>query len=243
MRSRIIRAEFFTDENILGLSMAARMFFIGLWCVADRAGRFEWKPKQLKVQIFPGDNIEVEPLLNELCICKLVHAYAFECKHFGVITNFLKHQSINRNEAQSKIPQPPEITDCTCMHVNDCASVQTDKVEVEVEEEVEVEVITPPPPLPLPASLDNPTCRAAIEKWLAYKKERGEKYKPLGLKALLDKWAKNPNALPAAVEHCTSSNYSGLFPAPNVTSISQQRRPTGSDLILAQTLQLMAEEK
>jgi len=72
---------------------------------------------------------------------------------------------------------------------------------------------TPLPPS-LPESIDTPECRAAIEDWLAYKRERGHTYKPLGLTALITKLAASftPATLPAAVTHSMAQNYDGIYP-------------------------------
>lgn len=68
------------------------------------------------------------------------------------------------------------------------------------------------PRLALPASLDTAECRASIETWLKYKRERGEMYKPTGLKALLSKLEKwGPDKATAAILSSMSSMYAGLF--------------------------------
>lgn len=56
----------------------------------------------------------------------------------------------------------------------------------------------------------------ALQKWLAYKKERGQSYKPTGLKACIEKLEKlsnNDSALAMMiVDESISNNWSGLFP-------------------------------
>ncbi len=41
MRSRNIKPDFFLNEDLAEVSHTSRLLFIGLWCFADRDGRFE----------------------------------------------------------------------------------------------------------------------------------------------------------------------------------------------------------
>lgn len=53
MRIRAVRPDFWQDETLGHLSDAVRLFYIGLWCVADDAGWFEWRPGQLGAALYP----------------------------------------------------------------------------------------------------------------------------------------------------------------------------------------------
>lgn len=55
-----------------------------------------------------------------------------------------------------------------------------------------------------------------INKWLAYKKEKGNSYKPIGFKVLLDKLKKEletrqEDEVITAIENCMAKNYQGIF--------------------------------
>ena len=65
-RIRSVHPGFFTDEDLVGTSLPARLLFIGLGIEADDKGIFEWKPITIKMRIFPADNVDVEALLSEL---------------------------------------------------------------------------------------------------------------------------------------------------------------------------------
>ena len=52
-RIRAIKPEFFTHERLAELSPIDRLFFIGLWTVADREGRLENRPQRLKGLFVP----------------------------------------------------------------------------------------------------------------------------------------------------------------------------------------------
>lgn len=65
----------------------------------------------------------------------------------------------------------------------------------------------------LPESLRTPEFQTAFAEWLAFKRERGEKYKPTGLRKListLEKWG--PEVAIERINFSISSNYAGIFP-------------------------------
>jgi hypothetical protein len=53
MRIRAVRPDFWQDETLGHLSDAVRLFYVGLWCVADDAGWLEWRPGQLGASLYP----------------------------------------------------------------------------------------------------------------------------------------------------------------------------------------------
>lgn len=63
---RGVRPEYWTDEDIVELSIAARLLFIGMWNFACDNGHLDDKPKQLKMRILPADDCDVDELLTEL---------------------------------------------------------------------------------------------------------------------------------------------------------------------------------
>lgn len=73
-------------------------------------------------------------------------------------------------------------------------------------------------------------CQEALDMWLAYKKEKRQKYQPRGLAALKKKLLKmsggNPEYAKVIVEYSMGNNYTGLFAPKNngVNSYEQQQR-------------------
>lgn len=73
-------------------------------------------------------------------------------------------------------------------------------------------------------------CQEALDMWLAYKKEKRQKYQPRGLAALKKNLLKmsngNPEYAKVIVEHSMGNNYSGLYAPKNndVNSYEQQQR-------------------
>lgn len=105
MRARNIKPGFFKNEELAGCSPWARLLAAGLWMLADREGRLEDKPRQIKMEIFPADNVDCDPLLDELW--KAGHIIRYECvdKKYIQVVKFLKHQNPHIKEKQSEIPE------------------------------------------------------------------------------------------------------------------------------------------
>lgn len=109
-RIRTIKPEFFTSEDIVGLSPMARLLYIALWCEADREGRMSWKPKTFKMRYFPGDNCDIDALCGEIVDAGLVIRYA---DSYAYIPSFSAHQHINPRETQSSLPSPTQKRDAS----------------------------------------------------------------------------------------------------------------------------------
>ena len=105
-RARNIKPAFFRNAELVELSFEARLFFIGLWTAADRDGRLEDRPKQIKMEIFPADSVDCDALLSDLAAIKMIERYEVDGKRFIQVTNFSKHQNPHRDEKPSAIPAP-----------------------------------------------------------------------------------------------------------------------------------------
>jgi hypothetical protein len=116
MRIRTIKPEFFNHEGIYDAEhetkLPLRLAFIGLWCAADREGRFKWEPRRLKTQIMPYDACDFSRVLDALWTRDFILKYATESGDFGCIPSFNKHQVINNRERPSELPIPDEISIC-----------------------------------------------------------------------------------------------------------------------------------
>ncbi|MBK9976193.1 MAG: hypothetical protein IPP14_15610 [Planctomycetes bacterium] len=70
--------------------------------------------------------------------------------------------------------------------------------------------------------------RDVVEQWLAYKKERREGYKPVGLKAAYSKMVKMGDSLPDALERAMASGWRGFdFPDKSRRDEPVENRPWG----------------
>lgn len=105
-RARNIKPGFFRNAQLVELAFDRRLLFAGLWTLSDREGRLEDRPKQIKMEIFPADNVDVDKALNDLAGAELILRYAVGGKRYIQIVNFLKHQHPHYLEAPSTIPKP-----------------------------------------------------------------------------------------------------------------------------------------
>lgn len=104
-RIRTIKPEFWTDEKIVSLSLAARLFFVGLWNFVDDDGRCDHSPTRLKLQILPADKVDARKILAELHRNALISIYSVEGKEYLQVMNFAKHQKVDKR-TPSKLPPP-----------------------------------------------------------------------------------------------------------------------------------------
>jgi hypothetical protein len=103
-RIRSIKPAFFTSEDTCGLSPLARLLFLGLLTEADRDGRLEDRPRQLKRRVLPDDDCNVDALLAELAARSLIARYAVNDVHVVQVINFDKHQRPHPKEPSSGLP-------------------------------------------------------------------------------------------------------------------------------------------
>jgi hypothetical protein len=108
MRIRSIKPEFFHHEGLfeaeLETKLPLRVAFAGLWCIADREGRFKWEPRRIGVQVLPYDGVDFSRVLDALTTRGFVLKYRVGDEWFGCIPSFLKHQVINNKERASILP-------------------------------------------------------------------------------------------------------------------------------------------
>ena len=107
MRSRDIKPGFFKNDQLAECSFPARLLFPGLWMLADREGRLENRPRKIKAEIFPFDDVDVAALLRELESAGLISSYEVNGTRLLWIPQFKKHQSPHKNEKCSELPAHP----------------------------------------------------------------------------------------------------------------------------------------
>lgn len=113
MRARNLKPGFFHNEQLAGVSHTARLLFAGLSLVADREGRFEYRPNKIRLQVFPGDDpvlVDIETRFNELAQQELIEFYdGPNGRCYGWIPTFTKHQTPHHRESPSVLPPPPRL--------------------------------------------------------------------------------------------------------------------------------------
>ena len=77
--------------------------------MSDREGRLKDHPKQIKMEIYPCDNVDIDALLEELAGARhLIRYTAADGQRLLQIRNFRMHQNPHRNEPPSRFPGIPE---------------------------------------------------------------------------------------------------------------------------------------
>lgn len=109
-RIRTIKPEFFRHEELFAAELESglplRVAFAGLWTAADREGRFQWKPRQLKLDCLPYDDLDFSRVLDALTTRGFLLRYADDSGEYGCIPSWGAHQVINNRESESVLPAP-----------------------------------------------------------------------------------------------------------------------------------------
>lgn len=109
-RTRNIKPAFFDNDVLGGLEPLTRLLFIGLWCIADREGRLEDRPRKIKKTLLGYDDVNTEEtsgMLQQLHDNGFIIRYRTEDNDYIQIVNFTKHQNPHMKEKDSEIPPPP----------------------------------------------------------------------------------------------------------------------------------------
>lgn len=105
-RLRTLKPGFFTNELLAEVEPLGRLLFQGLWCLADRAGRLEDRPRKIKAEVLPYDECDVDATLDRLAERGFITRYVAGGVPYIQVTNFTKHQTPHIREAASTIPEP-----------------------------------------------------------------------------------------------------------------------------------------
>lgn len=90
---RGVKPEYWTDDAIVELSIPARLMFIGLWNYACDNGHVEDKPKQIKMRLFPADQVDVPEMVDELVAQGRIRRE----NGYIVIPKFAEHQKPHKS--------------------------------------------------------------------------------------------------------------------------------------------------
>ena len=111
-RIRTVKPELFKHEDLFDLEketgLPIRTAFMGLFTCCDKEGRFKWRPRALKLDILPYDELDFSRVLDALMTRGFVVKYEVEGEFFGFIPTFSRHQVINNRESDSELPAPDE---------------------------------------------------------------------------------------------------------------------------------------
>lgn len=104
MRARNIKPGYFKNEDLAECPFEARLLFAGLWCLADRSGRMEYRPKRIKAEIFPFDSVDVPSMVQALCKYGFARIYVVDGVTYLDLPTFTRNQTPHKNEKPSTLP-------------------------------------------------------------------------------------------------------------------------------------------
>ena len=105
-RIRSIKPDFFRHEALQDLEVSnpgsyVMLVYAGLWTQCDKNGVFMWRPRQLKLDILPFINFDMNKTLDVLSDSGHVIKYTADGKELGFIPTFKEHQRISGKETLS----------------------------------------------------------------------------------------------------------------------------------------------
>jgi len=112
-RNRMIRPEFWTSEQVVGCSVAARLLFIGLWNFCDDDGRHPASTTRLRMEVFPGDDVtqgELARYVAELIDCGLLLEYSVNGSNYWQVTGWMRNQKVRYPTHLYPSPESPAAT-------------------------------------------------------------------------------------------------------------------------------------
>lgn len=114
-RARNIKPSLFKNELLGEADPLITVLFVGLWCLADREGRLEDRPKRIRAEIFPyRETPDINGYLTELARLGFIERYEAGNQAIIQVVNFAKHQSPHKTEKHSELPAKPATARVTC---------------------------------------------------------------------------------------------------------------------------------
>ena len=101
MRIRSVKPSFWADAKIADLAEPTRLFYVGLWMVADDAGWFRWDVREVARDLYGYESprrreVRSERMFNELVTAGRVVLHPCNCLH---IPHLVDHQKIGGNRS------------------------------------------------------------------------------------------------------------------------------------------------
>ena len=188
-RIRTVKPDFFRHEALQDLEIAnpgayPMMVFEGLWGHCDNKGRFEWKPRMLKLDILPFLPFDMATTLGILELAGMVRRYTVDGKEYGEVPTFEKHQRLSGKELTEgeKYPEPQEkVCEATGKQSGSVGEIPESQEGKGKEEEGKGMDVTPGEPV---ASQKTPLQIACSETWEAYSLAYANRYGPAPVRNL-----------------------------------------------------------
>ena len=221
MPNRIIKESICTSDGIDALSWFEEVLFYRLIVSCDDYGRFDGRPAIIKNRLFPlKENLTIKNVsaaINTLARAGLVALYEFEGKPFLYLPTWNEHQNIRAKK--SKYPAPEEGVHtseiiCTQMHA-DASKCSRNPIQSESNPNTKTKSAPASTGADCLALFDG-ELRKTVEDWLAYKAERKEAYKPVGLRNLVSEIRNQAEkhgdaAVIAVIRRSMTSGWKGIW--------------------------------
>lgn len=115
-RTRQIKPNYPFEKEIRALSIPARYLYENSWChMTDPnlnekivGGVLPYEAFYIQSNIFPGDNIDVNPLIEEIIAQKRYFPFQAQGKKWLWCPTMAKHQNIQHPAKEFKYPDPPK---------------------------------------------------------------------------------------------------------------------------------------
>ena len=181
-RIRSIKPDFFRHEALQDAEIAnpgkyPMMVFAGLWGHCDSKGRFEWRPRQLKLDILPFIPFDMAETLAILESFGMVKRYSVDGKEYGEIPTFEKHQRLSGKEASEGEKHPEPIREATGKQQGSDGEIPESQEGKGRGREEEGNGVNPTPDKPArfdPAAMPLPECLHTADwaAWISYRRAR-----------------------------------------------------------------------
>jgi len=104
-RARNIKPGLFKNEILGEANPLYTILFAGLWCLADKSGRLEDRPKRIKAEVFPYRfDLDASMALAWLNDNSFIKRYTIDGENYIQILKWRKHQAPHHKETNSVIP-------------------------------------------------------------------------------------------------------------------------------------------
>jgi hypothetical protein len=110
-RNRTLSADFWTREDVIDCSPMSRLLLLGLGNFADDHGVQPLRPRTIRLQVFPGDDLDdqrLRAMIDELAAHRLVRVYAIEGVEYLAIADWDIHHRIGKR-ARRRYPRDPAL--------------------------------------------------------------------------------------------------------------------------------------
>jgi len=107
VRNRCIKPGFWKDEQVALCSREARLLFTGLWGLSDAWGVLEDRPRRIRVELLPYDDLvadQVVAWIDELAAVGLVERYVADGRPYLWIPGLRDHQLTSMPSEERRVP-------------------------------------------------------------------------------------------------------------------------------------------